>query len=274
MRRSFPVYIVLVTLLALQHAAAAPERIVALSPELVENLYAVGAGEQIVGRVAHSDFPESARKLPVVGDFQQLNIEAILALQPDLILAWNEGNPPADLRRLQDLGLNVVALGTPNLEALPETLAQLGRLTGHRARAERLASRLQSRLDGMAVSPSSPSRPVVFYQLWDEPLLSVSGKTLIGQALSFCGGNNPLASRPEPIPQVSVEAVLTMAPDLIISTDEVASEWRDRWQSWNRIPAVANQRLFTVKADLLHRATPRFLDGLEQLCRYIEQSAR
>lgn len=247
-------------------------RIVALAPDLVENLYAIGAGETLVGRIAHADYPAAARRAALVGDYQSFDAETILALRPDLVLAWQEGNPPERLRQLEALGLVVVRLSSLSIEAIPANLRLLGRLTGRDAEARRQAETFTHRLQQLAPAPGA-DRPLLFYQLWPEPLLTVSDGTLIGQAIRFCGADNPFGARPELAPQLSVEAVIAAAPDLIVGTDEAGEQWRARWLHWPGIPAVAQQRLVTLPADLLHRATPRFLDGLAALCDAV-QAAR
>jgi len=238
--------------------------VVALAPDIVENLYAVGAGERIVGRVSYADYPEQARAIPLVGDYLRFNIETILSLRPDLVLAWFEGNPEAQLRRLESFGLTVVRLSSSRIEQIPHNLRLLGQLTGREAEAESAAERFETRLAGL--TPAAGSTPTLFYQLWDNPLLTVSDDALIGQAIAFCGARNPFGTRPESAPQVSVEAVIAAAPDLIVSTDEVGDGWRARWLNWPMLPAVRSGALYTLDADRIHRATPRFLDGLQALC--------
>ncbi|TCK07327.1 cobalamin-binding protein [Marinobacterium mangrovicola] len=245
------------------------KRIVVLAPNIAENLYAIGAGERIVGRVAHTDYPPEVIEQPQVGDYQQFNVEAILALQPDLVLAWQQGNPEQRLRRLEAMGLRVFRLSSGTLDEIPYNLELLGRLTGREPEAGRAARNFRERL--AELEPNLDRRPRVFYQLWNDPLLSVSRGTLIGEAIEFCGAENVFAERPETIPQLNLEAVIAARPDLIIATDELEQSWRERWLPWQQIPAVAKGRLVTLDADLMHRAAPRFLDGVAALCRAVSE---
>ncbi|MBR9882757.1 MAG: cobalamin-binding protein [Oceanospirillales bacterium] len=239
-------------------------RVVALAPDIVENLYAVGSGDRIVGRVSYSDYPDAARSIPLVGDYQRFNTETILSLRPDLVIAWFEGNPQAQLRTLEGFGLKVVRLSSKRIQSIPDNLRLLGQLTGNDAQAQVQASAFEARL--RALKPEAGAVPTLFYQLWDNPLLTVSDDALIGEAISFCGARNPFGDRPEAAPQVSLEAVLSVAPDLIVSTDEVGGGWQERWESWSVLPAVRNGALYSLHADLIHRPTPRFLDGVQALC--------
>lgn len=245
-------------------------RIVVLAPNIAENLYAIGAGELIVGRVAHTDYPPEVAELPQVGDYQQFNVEAILALQPDLVLAWQQGNPEARLRRLESMGLRVFRLSSGTLDEIPHNLELLGQLTGMKAEATQAARTFRERL--ARLKPTAGTRPRLFYQLWDDPLLSVSSGTLIGEGIEFCGADNVFAGRPESIPQLNLEAVIAARPDLIVGTDELDPRWQERWQPWQQIPAVAKEQLVTLEADQLHRATPRFLDGLTELCAVVRKA--
>ncbi|WP_432697974.1 cobalamin-binding protein [Marinobacterium sp. YM272] len=243
------------------------QRIVVLAPNLAEDLDAIGALDRVVGRVAHTDYPAQVAKLPLVGDYQQFNVEAILSLNPDLVLAWQEGNPEAQLRKLEAMGLEVFRLSSQHIRDIPDNLIQLGRLTGQEAQAEQAAAAFHRRL--AELEPAEGPRPRLFYLLWDDPLLSVSNSTLIGEAIAFCGADNLFAERPEAIPQLNMEAVIAAQPDLIVSTNEVGDNWRERWLSWKQIPAVARQQLVSLEADYLHRATPRFLSGLDELCKAV-----
>ncbi|WP_104003382.1 cobalamin-binding protein [Marinobacterium lutimaris] len=240
------------------------KRIVVLAPNIAENLYAIGAGDLIVGRVAHTDYPPPVAELPQVGDYQQFNLEAILALKPDLVLAWQQGNPEARLQNLESMGLRVFRLSSVTLDDIPRNLELLGRLTARESEAAGAAGAFRDRLARLA--PQAGPRPRLFYQLWDDPLLSVSKSTLIGEAITFCGADNVFAERPESVPQLNLEAVIAAKPDIIVSTNELAASWRERWLPWQQIPAVALNQLVTLQADQMHRATPRFLDGLEALC--------
>lgn len=246
-------------------------RIVALAPDIVENLFALGAGDLLVGRVASSNYPREALSIPLVGDYQRLNVEAILARKPDLVFAWLEGNPPDQLRRLERFGLNVIRLSTTRIDDIPHNLRLMGQLTGMEAEAERQATLFEKRL--RVLKPVSGGHtPTLFYQLWSNPLMTVNDNTLIGQAISFCGAYNPFGGQREPAPQVGVESVIAAQPELIVATDEEGEGWQKRWLEWPLVPAVDKGAFYTLKADHLHRATPRFLEGLEGLCSAVSRA--
>ena len=248
-----------------------PQRIVSLAPHATELLHALGAGARVVGVSAASDWPREARGLPVVGDARSLDLERIVALKPDLVVTWPY-TAPAQVERLRTNGLPVFVLDARSLDQLPSQIDRVGRLVGEDARGRALAATVRSRLDGLRSRYRGASRLPVFYEIWNEPLFTVGGGHLISQAIELCGGVNPFAGLSLPAPQVTLEAVLAARPQAIIAGTAQAKlpAWLDTWRRWDTLPAVANGQLHVVDADLLHRAGPRFVDGVESLCRAID----
>lgn len=246
---------------------AAPARIVSLSPHITEMLYAIGAGPALVAVDEASDWPEQARRLPRVANFQSLNTEALLALQPDLVVIWRGASARVEATLLP-FGIPVLSLRSQQLADLPMELRLLGRETGHLAAAERLASRIEQRLASLARRYRDRPRVRLFYQLWSPPLMTVAKGTWIQEAIALCGGDNPFAASPTPYPQVGEEAVLAANPRLLLSPEGEAS--LAGWRRWPRLEAVRRHQLAGVNADWLHRLGPRTLDGIEQLCARIE----
>ncbi len=230
-----------------------PERIVSLAPHLTELLFAVGAGGQLVGTDTASDYPPAARKLPRVGDAGRINLERVIAARPDLVVIWRGGNRSADVRQLERLGLPLLVTDVQRLEDVSRLLRLLGQVSGHEAGGEDAARAFDDRL-GVGV----------FYQLWDRPLLTVGGGHWISEAVALCGGNNVFADLGEAAPVVSREAVLLRVPQAIVGGE--LSAMRSIWGDFRALPAVRNRAFVEVDADLLHRPTPRLLDGVQQLC--------
>lgn len=242
-----------------------PQRIVSLAPHLTELLFAVGAGGQLVGADTASDYPPAARKLPRVGDAGRINLELVIAARPDLVVVWKGGNRPADVRRLERLGLPLFVTDARRLQDVSRLLRLLGQVSGHEARGEAAARAFDGRLGALRPARRHPAAPVgVFYQLWDQPLLTVGGEHWIGEAVALCGGRNVFADLGEAAPVVSREAVLLRVPQVIVG--EEASALRRSWLRFDALPAVRNQAFVEVDADLLHRPTPRLLDGVKRLC--------
>ncbi len=253
------------------------DRIITLAPHLTELVYAAGAGDRLVGVVAFSDFPPAAARLPRIGDAFRIDYEAVAGLQPDLVLGWGSGTPAGSLERLRQLGYRVVTLQAPLLDDIGQQLLVIGRLARTETTARAASDAYRDRLAGLRRSQSESLPVRVFYQLYETPLFTVTGKHAIGQAIELCGGINIFAELAEPVPAVSVEAVLEAAPELILASkigEGEASAALSRWQAWPNLPAVQLGNLFLVDADLISRPSTRILDGITELCVTMDEARR
>ena len=248
------------------------KRIVSLAPHVTETLFAAGAGDRVVGTVEYSDYPDAAKKLPRVGGYSRIDLEAVAALKPDLIIAWQSGNAAAHLDKLRALGFPLY-LSQPNrIEDVASELERLGTLAGTSAVGNAAASQFRERLAGL--QKRYGARPVVrtFYQIWKQPLMTIGRKQIITDVVRLCGGENVFASLETMAPTVTVEAVIAANPEAIIASGmgEARPEWLDDWKRWTSITAVARDNLFFVQPELIQRHTPRLLDGAERLCQHLE----
>lgn len=251
--------------------AGPAQRIVSLAPHATELLFAVGAGARVVGVVATSDWPVAARRLPQVGDSRAVDLERIVALQPDLIVTWPY-TAPAQIERLRQRGIAVFTTDPKTVAAIGADLERLGVLTGRAGEARTLAAQLAARVEALQRASAGKPRLSVFYEIWPSPLYTIGGQHLISQAITLCGGSNVFAAATLPAPVVATEAVLAARPDVIIAAadDGLRPDWLDEWRRWPALPAVAAGNLHVVDGNLLHRAGPRFVDGIEQLCRVLD----
>jgi len=249
-------------------------RIVSLAPHVTEMLFAAGAGEYLVGTVAYSDYPEAAKRIPRVGGYTSLDLEAVVALRPDLIVAWKSGNAAHQLEKLRDLGFTVYVTEPRHIEDVPTNIERLGRLAGTDAAASSAATAFRARHDALRRRYGARPPVNVFYQIWDRPLMTVNGEHLISDVLRLCGGQNVFASLSVLAPKVDIEAVLATDPEIIVASGmgEARPEWLDDWRRWQRLKAVRNDNLFFVPPELLQRHTPRILDGAERLCAAFDQA--
>lgn len=249
-------------------------RIVSLAPHLTELLYAAGAGGRLVAAVSFSDHPEAARSLPRVGRYDSLNVEAILAHEPDLVVAWRSGNPGSQLARLRALGLPLYVNEPRRLDEIARSLERLGTLAGTGAAAGAAARAFRERLADLRARFAGRPALDVFYQIWDEPLMTVNGEHVITDVIRGCGGRNVFADLPALAPRVSVEAVLERDPGVIVASGmgDARPEWLDMWRPWRELDAVRRDNLFFVPPDLLQRHTPRILDGMARVCAQLERA--
>lgn len=254
--------------------AAPAQRIVSLAPHVTELLFAAGAGSQVVGVVAYSDHPPAARGLPSVGSYTGIDVEAILALRPDLVVGWQGGNAPDQLDLLARMGLPVYRSDPRTLADIPASLRRLGRLAGTPEQAESAAAAFEAGLAALAESHREVRRLRVFYQVWDTPLMTVGGDHWISQVIALCGGDNPFAGMRNLTPTVSLEAVLAAAPEVILAGGMADAEplWLAQWQRWRALPAVRGGHLYAINPDWLQRAGPRLLDGGRAVCAALDRA--
>jgi iron complex transport system substrate-binding protein len=257
------------------HAIALPapaRRVVSLAPHLTELLYAAGAGRFVVGALDYSDYPPAARALPRVGSESGIDLEAVLALRPDLVVAWPNAGSRRSVERLAGLGLPVFRSEPRELDDIARTLLRFGALAGTQPQAQAAADAFRAR--AAALSARYSRRPVVrvFYQVWDRPLQTVNGEHVITKVLRLCGGDNVFAALPLIAPEVDREAVLQANPQVIVASaaDGVRAPGLDDWKRFPGLAAAAHGHLYTVPAELIQRHTPRILDGAERLCGLLE----
>lgn len=244
-------------------------RIVSLAPSLTETSYDVGGGANLVGATRFATYPEAAAQLPKVGTYVALDIEKIVSLRPQLCLAIRDGNPKASVERLESLGIPVYVFDPKSLEDIVDTVVRLGDIYRTEAQAAVLVAEYRQRLSRVARQlEDAKERPRVFFQIDAQPIVSAGGDTFLNQLLVRSGSVN-LAAGKAGYPRYSWEELLELMPDVVLMASMGGGysdqELRSRWESWPQIPAVKNQRLYVVDADLFDRPSPRLIDALEHL---------
>jgi iron complex transport system substrate-binding protein len=248
--------------------AAPARRIVSLAPHLTELLYAAGAGARVVGALEHSDYPAEARSVPRVGSEAGIDIEALIALRPDLVVAWPNAGSVRTVNRLGELGLPVFRSEPRELADIARTLERFGVLAGTAERATQAAEAFRKRARALEARYSERPKMRVFYQVWDRPLITVNGDHVISKVMRMCGGENVFAALPLIAPQIDREAVVSANPQVIISSGASL----EGWKAFSGLAAVKNAHLYAISPDLIQRHTPRLLDGAERLCILLEQA--
>ncbi len=248
-------------------------RIVSLAPHITENLYAAGAGEHVVGVSDFSDYPEAAKKLPRVGGNARFDLEAIVALKPDLIIAWESSTASSHIARLRALKLPLFISKPKRIEDIAASIERFGELTGTTTTAAVTAKAFRARHAELRSRYSERPTVRAFYQIWNQPLSTVNGEQLISDVMRLCGAENIFAKLPVPAPTVTIEAVLVANPEAIIASgmSESRPEWLDMWKHWRDLSANINDNLFFIPPDLINRHTPRILDGAQRLCEQMEK---
>jgi iron complex transport system substrate-binding protein len=249
-------------------AAETPQRIISLSPHITELLFAAGAGGRIVGVDDASDYPAAVAGIPRVGEPAALDIEGLLKLKPTLIVLWDSGTPARRKAELQRLHLRLYVTDQHRLDDIGTTLLEFGRLAGTEVAADAAAGRYRAELAQLRAQYAARSRLKVFYQVWDRPLYTLSGRQVVSEVLSLCGGDNVFADLSTLAPAVDKEAVLARNPDVILVA-ATGAEGERQTAGWSRYPdvrAVQQHHVYTVDPSLTGRMAPRILQGVREVC--------
>jgi iron complex transport system substrate-binding protein len=236
-------------------------------------LFAAGGGEYIVGAVSYSDYPEAAKRITPIGDSQQLDIERIIALKPDLLVVWQTGNAKRQLEQLRQLGIPIFYSEPRKLDDIPDSILRLAQLLDTIKQAQRTTSLLRQELVDLSMKYSKRPMVRVFYQVWDKPLYTLGGQHIVNDVIRICGGENIFASMKALAPSVSAEAVLQKNPEAIFGENQ--SDQTGGVYMWKRYPvltAVRRGNLFSIDSDLLSRSGPRMVAGARAVCEQLEQA--
>lgn len=260
--------------MSLTAGVCSAQRIVTLSPALTELVYAAGAGNRLVAVSAWSNHPPEAAKLPVVADHAAVNREALLALKPDVVLAWKTGTPERMMESVRSLGITVRLIDGQRIDDVPRLMRDIGQIAGTSAAAEKAAKAFELRLANIRKQYSA-LRPVpTLIEVWHAPLMSVSGAHYMSDALVACGGRNVLAALPGVTPEVSLERIVEIDPEAIVGAGSADGKdrFKDNWKRFASLKAVKRDALIWLDPDTFQRQTPRLLDGVEHLCKELART--
>lgn len=249
------------------------KRIVSLAPHVTESLFAAGAGGKIIGAVKYSDYPEAAKKIPRVGGYPSADLEKIISLKPDLVIAWPSGNNLKQVDKLTAFGIKVFMSEPRYPQDIAKTIKRFGVLAGTEKVADKASSDFLKHYQLLKTKYSNKKKVKVFYQIWNKPLMTVSGKHLISNIIDLCGGVNIFSDLRTLTPSVSIEAVVASNAEVIVAGQmgETNSDWANEWKPWSQLPAVKNDHIYFVNPDFLHRVGPRILQGADQLCEILDK---
>ena len=256
--------------------AAPPARIVSLVPSVTEALYALGAEARLVGVTDFCDYPPAARGKPSVGGMINPNLEAIVALRPDLVIVTTEGNSEETFTQLKRLGVPTYLVAAHRVSDVTDLIARLGALTGYQHAAAPLLRHLEQRVAAVTRAVAPLQRPRVLYVLWPEPLIVPGREALVTELIRFAGGESVTAGEAAAYPRLSLESAVARAPEVILLANHGANTGpidEERWRRLTSLPAIRAGRLHRVNGNLLHRYGPRVVDGLELLARAIHPEA-
>ena len=256
------------------HLVEPAKRIISLAPNITEVLFYIGAGEKIVGADEYSNYPEAAKDILRVNNYAAANYELILSLQPDLVIAWQSGNGDKIINPLRKLGIPVFVVETQKIDEIPSLFRRLGELSGHKGQAEQLAAAFTKRLKDLRVAQANKSVVRTFYQIWDEPLITLNGEHMVSDIIDLCGGVNIFGDAIPLVPYVNIESIVAADPQVIIAggSQEEKPMWFESWQQWGGVSAVINKQIYLIPSDLMQRHSVRILEGAELMCGHLDSA--
>jgi iron complex transport system substrate-binding protein len=244
-----------------------PQRIVSLAPGITETLYALSLDDKIVGVTTFCDWPAAVRKKPKIGGFTNPSIEKIVSLKPDLIIATADGNRKDTVQQLERLGLPVYVISPSNIDGFLRSILNIGEITNREKDAEKLVEKFQKRLNNIVHQICHKNKPRVFFQLGLEPVFTVGRGTLINEIIERAGGINVAGHDTAHYPIYSAEGIMGASPEIIIFApminDKNFAAVKRFWQKFGELPAIKNNKIYPIDADLINRASPRIFDAVE-----------
>lgn len=249
-----------------------PESIVSLAPSSTEILFALDLGDKVIGVTEVCDYPQEALAIEKMGGFQGVDVEKIIAADPDLIIADSLTTKEV-VEQLESLGFPVLAIRAASVEEMLEHIELIGKAANVNEKADEVIAGLRARIDAVSQKVqdiNEEDRPLVFYEVWHDALMSVGPNTFIHDVIEIAGGRSATADATTDWPVVDLENLLASNPDVLIlghvgQTPEEAKA-RPNWQSVN---AVKNDRVYTINPDLFSRPGPRLVDALEELAKLL-----
>lgn len=236
-------------------------RAVSLAPNLTEIIFAVGAGERLVGVTSYCDFPSGTASIAKVGDTLKPNIEAIIALRPEVVFVSTASQLEVFTRTLNDQKIAVFVTNPDSLEGILASIEKIGAVF-RSPDAGKLLEDLRRRIDAVESKTTGATRPKVFVQL-DRSLFTIGRDSYLTDLIRRAGGTSATADLEKAYAQLSKESALALAPDVIILSD--SSDNKEPADVLSKSPAVTNGRVYRINADVMSRPGPRVVDALEQI---------
>jgi len=254
---------------------APAKRIITLAPNLAELMFAAGAEDQLIAVVEYSDFPPAVSRIPRVGDAFRIDLERIIDLEPDLVIAWKSGNPQTALQKLEQLGVTVWQIEITRPAGIANAVESMALAAGTETHGKPAADKLRDRLEKVVKENAGKSPVGYFYQIASAPLYTINGQHIISHAMEICGGQNVFSELSSLAPQVSRESVILANPQAMIAP-QIPGEppALEVWQDWPRLQAVQNEAMLYLPADDISRAAPRLLDSIELACKLLDEVRR
>lgn len=243
-------------------------RVISLAPAITETLFALGAGDMVAGVTRYCNCPEEAAKLPKVGDFASADLESIVRLKPDLVIATTDGNPRETVEKLKSLDIKVLTVGGTGFKDILNSTLAIGKAIDREDAARRLTGRLQEEWNLVGKRYEGREGPSVLLLVGVEPLVAAGEGSIGGELIAQAGGRNVFSDSGKAYVTTNHESIISLAPDIIMQSamgSETDEQVRKDWSRWSSIPAVKNGRVHVMNQDLLNRPGPRIVEALRHV---------
>jgi iron complex transport system substrate-binding protein len=251
------------------HLSSPAQRIISLAPHTTELLFAAGAGKAVIAVSDWSDYPPQVKDIPSVGSATELDVERIIKLHPDLVVAWKNGNKPRQIAYLRKFGIAVFESEPKTLNAIADSIEKLAVLAGTEADGKQQALAFREKIVSLENKYRDAKVVRYFYQVWQKPLMTLNGQHLVTQALKICGGKNIFSELAPTAPTVNSENVIQRNPEVLFMSSE-EKNISTLWQGFPNMTAVSRKNLFIFNSSIMNRAGPRMAEATEQLCEKLE----
>lgn len=248
----------------------AVQRVISLAPHSTEIAFAAGLGDKIIAVSEYSDYPPQANQIERVANYQGIKVERIIALQPDLIIAWPSGNPARELEKLKQFGFNIYYSKTESLQDIADNIEYLSQYADDPSVGKMAAHDFRQQLNSIKQRYDTQDEVSYFYQLSEAPIVTLAQGKWPSEVFQFCGGKNVFSDSSAPYPQVGKEQVLIKNPDVIFTSEHAIANG-NMWIDWKeQLNAIKNHHIWSLKSDWINRPTPRTLLAIEQVCDHFE----
>lgn len=246
-----------------------PEKIISISPGTTEILFALGLDDKIIAVSDYCDYPEAALAKPKIGGFQDPNLEVILSMEPDVVFSAG-GIQEELITKMDELGINVVVLDADNIEQILENITIAGQVTGKDQKAQELVADLSNRMNSVIEKVKEEPKPMVFFEVWDDPLMTAGSTSFINNVIETAGGTSIGAVNAEEFYNFSMEQLLEADPDIyIVNTHSHEPQDIKVRNGYDVLSAVKNDKVFAIDDNTISRPGPRIIDGLEAMAKIL-----
>jgi len=251
---------------------SAPSRVVSLNPATTDLIFALGAGNRLVGRTHWDLYPAEAIEVPDLGSGIRPNVEAVLGAKPDLVILYASSDNRAAAAAFRSAGVNTVSLKIDHIDDFYRASRTIGRLLGDSVRGARVADSVEKTLRRVRAETASLPKPSVFWHIWDAPLITIGRGSYMNELIEIAGGANVYGDMAEPSPTVSIEDVIKRDPKFIISGPEgsvkIAAD-----PKWAELPAVKARRILVVDTAIVGRPSVRLGEAAVQLAKLLHSDS-